>query len=573
MARAVDFDVVIIGSGVSGLVCGCYLQKAGLKVAILEAREEAGGGRMAHELMRPGYQVQSCVWGEMDYIMPHQLNLELDRFGYQEIEMVTQWGYGFAYPDGTCLIGHCWDPAKTAEKVKRFSEKDAKKMMEIAGVLREPYDGKATRSIRITELFFMEPWTWENFDKLIDLVAPILPFRDPYEVTDISGFEMLDILFESDPVKVLTAAMLIGGDIMPFYTGGSGALGALLGSSGGLSVFHPKHTCHSMAHVYIRCFRALGGKLFNSCPVKKIIIAGGEAKGVILDDHAAFPGKELTAKTVVSNLNPRLTFTELVGEEHVGRRVIQQLKTNWKGDGILLYIHWLLKERAQFTAQNFDPDLNYSQSVHMGAQTLEDMIHDHGMKMGGRLPQKGFLMLGRPHKDDLTQENIMVTAMDAPYGIYHRGGPDMWDNSDFRRELVENEIATLEANVPGFRENILDYWIDTPQDYTRLNPSYLRGCEVGGSFSAPQMWYGNRPGADGFAKGGIVTPITSLYNMGGAGFSGSTGGNGYRMATHIAEELGIRNQPWWSHGVGEYIMKKHHEKSYVPLKPTSIFDR
>lgn len=63
MTKNEDFDVVIIGSGVSGLVCGCYLQKAGLKVAIMEAREEAGGGRMAHEMMRPGHPVQSCIWG------------------------------------------------------------------------------------------------------------------------------------------------------------------------------------------------------------------------------------------------------------------------------------------------------------------------------------------------------------------------------------------------------------------------------------------------------------------------------------------------------------------------------
>ena len=143
-----------------------------------------------------------------------------------------------------------------------------------------------------------------------------------------------------------------------------------------------------MAHVYIRCFRALGGRLFNSCPVKKIIIAGGEAKGVVLDDHAAFPGKEITAKKVVSNLNPRLTFTELVGEEHVGKRVIQQLKTNWKGEGMLLYVHWLLKERTRFAAEKFDPDLVDVMSVHMGAQTLDEMIHHHGEKMAGRIARK-----------------------------------------------------------------------------------------------------------------------------------------------------------------------------------------
>jgi beta-carotene ketolase (CrtO type) len=571
MAKKEDFDVVIIGSGVSGLVCGCYLQKVGLKVAILEAREEAGGGRMAHELMRPGLpSVQSCIWGELDYIMMHQLNLDLDRYGYQEIEMVTEWGNAFSFPDGTCLVGHCLDPSKTAEKVRRFSEKDAKKMLEIAGFLREPYDDKTSRAVRLMELFYAEPWTWENFDILVNLVAPFLPFDDPYEVTDINGFEMLDLMFESDQLKVFTAAVLIGGDIMPIHTGGGGSIGALLGSSGALSVFHPKHGCHSMAHVYIKCFRALGGRLFNSCPVKKITISGGEARGVVLDDHAAFPGKEITAKRVVSNLNPRLTFTELVGEEHVGKRVIQQLKTNWKGEGQLFDIHWLLKERLRFAAEKFDPDLADTMSVFMGAQTLTDMINHQGQKMAGRIPEKPFQMSGRPHKDDLTQRGLAVTSWDVPYSMYGRGGPKTWDDKDFRRELVEREIEIWEAHSPGFREQLLDYWIDTPLNYERLNPNYLKGCEVGGAFVAPQMWYGNRPGAEGFAKGGIVTPIKNLYNCGGAGFSGSTGGNGYRAACQIAEELEIRNQPWWIHRISEYIVKKYFEKTYVPLKPTSI---
>jgi phytoene dehydrogenase-like protein len=38
-----DYDVIIIGAGVSGLVCGCYLAKNGLKVAILEQHCVPGG--------------------------------------------------------------------------------------------------------------------------------------------------------------------------------------------------------------------------------------------------------------------------------------------------------------------------------------------------------------------------------------------------------------------------------------------------------------------------------------------------------------------------------------------------
>ncbi len=37
------YDVVIIGAGMSGLVCGCYLAKAGMKVLIAEQHHKPGG--------------------------------------------------------------------------------------------------------------------------------------------------------------------------------------------------------------------------------------------------------------------------------------------------------------------------------------------------------------------------------------------------------------------------------------------------------------------------------------------------------------------------------------------------
>ena len=37
------YDVVIIGAGISGLVCGCTLAKAGMKVLIVEQHSRPGG--------------------------------------------------------------------------------------------------------------------------------------------------------------------------------------------------------------------------------------------------------------------------------------------------------------------------------------------------------------------------------------------------------------------------------------------------------------------------------------------------------------------------------------------------
>ncbi|MBU0476381.1 MAG: NAD(P)/FAD-dependent oxidoreductase [Bacteroidetes bacterium] len=577
MANKEDFDIAIIGSGVSGLVCGCYLQKAGLKVAIFEAREEAGGGRMVHEAMRPGHLVQSCVWVDIDPVMPHQLNLELDRYGYQDTHMpsASNWAWGYVFEDETCLMNNCWDPRQTAEKVKRFSEHDANKILEIAGIMAQPYDDENTRFSKFAELLYTAPWTWENFDKLIDVLTPIIPFDDPYEVTDLNGFEMLDLMFESDQLKVFCASLAVGSGIYPHHTGGGASLLAPLLP---LSFFysHPKHGCHSMAHVYIRCFRALGGKLFNSCPVKKIIVAGGEAKGVILDDDAAFPGKEITAKKVVTNLNPRLTFTELVGEEHVERKLISQLKTNWKGEVSLVGICYALKERPHFAAEKYDPDIVHTLVGGMGSGSFEEYISGWGQRMGGRIAKTPWTYCF-PHKDDPTQSfpgnAVANVSVEVPYAIYGKGGSAVWDDRDFRN-MITKSIENFWDACPGGKNNILDSWMTTPLDLERINPNYIRGDFSAGAGIAHQMFYGNRDNFAGFENGGIITPIKNLYASGsGVGIAWSSGGNGYRAANHIAEELGIRNQPWWTHRIGEYITKKYIEKSYVPLKPTSVLDK
>lgn len=37
------YDVIIIGAGIGGLICGCYLAKAGMKILIVEKNDEPGG--------------------------------------------------------------------------------------------------------------------------------------------------------------------------------------------------------------------------------------------------------------------------------------------------------------------------------------------------------------------------------------------------------------------------------------------------------------------------------------------------------------------------------------------------
>lgn len=53
------YDAVIIGAGIGGLVCGCYLAKAGMKVLIVEKNPSVGG--YCSSFTREKYRFDSCV--------------------------------------------------------------------------------------------------------------------------------------------------------------------------------------------------------------------------------------------------------------------------------------------------------------------------------------------------------------------------------------------------------------------------------------------------------------------------------------------------------------------------------
>lgn len=53
------YDAIIIGAGIGGLICGCYLAKAGVKTLILEKNAKPGG--YCTSFKRNGFQFDACV--------------------------------------------------------------------------------------------------------------------------------------------------------------------------------------------------------------------------------------------------------------------------------------------------------------------------------------------------------------------------------------------------------------------------------------------------------------------------------------------------------------------------------
>src|SRR5215472_8981948 len=134
--RMNTFDVIVVGGGVSGgLPAATYLQKAGLDVAVIEARPELGNFCPTHE-----------TWPEtLD--SPHaSINFSGNSPAIADLELESRYGYrlgttpgvlGTTHTDGTnCLI--CYDPATTAESVGRHAAADGQAIFGIPNRVPAP---------------------------------------------------------------------------------------------------------------------------------------------------------------------------------------------------------------------------------------------------------------------------------------------------------------------------------------------------------------------------------------------------------------------------------------------------
>lgn len=121
-------DVVVIGSGHNALICAAYLAKAGLEVAVLEAKDIIGGNTVTEELTLPGWQHDSC--SSAHAIIQNNPVIRDDELG-----LISDYGLRYVYTDpaavlpldnGDALVLHR-SVERTADEIARFSAKDAKR--------------------------------------------------------------------------------------------------------------------------------------------------------------------------------------------------------------------------------------------------------------------------------------------------------------------------------------------------------------------------------------------------------------------------------------------------------------
>src|SRR5262245_2913826 len=120
-----DYDAVVVGSGPNGLSAAITLQRAGLSVLLLEAKETIGGGLRTEGLCSPGFKHDVCsAIHPMAVASPFFQTRPLNNFGLEWIYPPTAAAHPF--DDGKAAV-----LKKSVEETVQLLGGDAKKYIQL----------------------------------------------------------------------------------------------------------------------------------------------------------------------------------------------------------------------------------------------------------------------------------------------------------------------------------------------------------------------------------------------------------------------------------------------------------
>jgi phytoene dehydrogenase-like protein len=547
-----EYDVIIIGAGHNGLTAAAYLAKAGAKVLVLEKRFETGGAVFTEDFDSPCRYNVHATYMMMAELMPiHQDFPELARnVSYIRPEVQD----AFIYEDGKALVFYT-DLDKTLKSIEKISKEDVpafRKMYEEVKALFEE---------------IILPQTYVPPTPILDLAVALqkTPLgKRLLEISEFSPRELVESYGFKDPrlnaaILYLATMWIIDPDakgigyLVPLYI--YRMMNAALVRGG----------THALSSALQEAVTSYGGIILENALVEKIIVENSVAKGVKLST-----GEEFYAKAVISTLNPRQTFLELIDRSQVPEDLAMSAE-KWRFEEWSLFTsHYMIKpEPLKYKAAKFDEDVNKALLVVIGYESPDDVLRHIEEVKKGRLPDKvaGHVtcttqfdpLQGAPSLiDPYTRKptpplHVLRWECWAPYEL--NGRAENWDKAkfDYARRCYE-EIMKYVANADKIR--VLETYAETPLDTERRFRTMERGGIKHGAYIAFQMGI-YRPNT---LCSRYRTPIKGLYVGGASTYPGGMvlAGPGYNVANVVAEDLGLKK--WWR--PPEYIVRAR-EKGYV----------
>src|SRR5688572_22957290 len=285
-----------------------------------------GGAAVSREIEK-GWMYSNCSY-VCSLLRPELFrDLELARHGLQ----VVPYGGGVTITSKGDILGNYTDydvqrrefarhSARDADAYDRYSTDVMRQCKFIRPLLlRTPPDPTSLRPRDIREMIYLG----KEFAKLGEEFI-----YDTMRFYSMSIADFLSEYFESDLIKAHLSGSGIIGSAMGVYSPGTayvllhhymgdvdGSIGSWGFARGGMGA-----VSKSIASAY----KSFGGETLTDASVERVIVRGGRVTGVVCAN-----GNEYHADIVVSNLDPKRTFTKLFDEQDLHPNFVRRAR-NWK---------------------------------------------------------------------------------------------------------------------------------------------------------------------------------------------------------------------------------------------------
>ena len=286
----------------------------------------------------------------------------------------------------------------------------------------------------------------------------------------------------------------------------------------------PRMSMGSVISALESSVRGLGVDIRTRAPVAQVMVEGGLATGVRLAS-----GDTITARTVISNADPKRTYRTLLDGAELSEDALRKAK-GWKTNaGCIKFLAAIseLPDLSRYLGDGYDREsittININESASYHQQSWDDCE------------------AGRPSSCPIM--DLQLTSVTEP-GLVRSGAGHVLSNwvvyeapelaegdwSDIRDSVGEQIIDVISGYIPNFRDSLIEWSVHTPVDIdTRV------GLTDGNIFHLDMV-----PSQLLSQRHPYRTEIHNLY-MCGSGthpMGGVSGAPGHNAAMTILRDLG-----------------------------------
>jgi phytoene dehydrogenase-like protein len=512
-----SYDVVIVGAGHNGLVCGCYLARTGLRVLVVERRPIVGGAVVTEHDIFPGYALDTCSsFHIVIKALPIIEELGLAQFGLDYLPMDP---FGFApFPDGTSITFYR-DLDRTCASIAKLNPGDAQRYHDFVTLW-----GKFNEPVYAT--FLAPPRAGPMIGSILrqqrGKLRSMLGLGNSADLLKAifgSYTQLIESYFEDPRLKAALGWLAAQSGAGPDDPGSGEQLAwhLLCHQSG---CWRPRGGSGMLSQALAQCLAHHGGAVRVAAPVAEILVRGNRAVGVKLED-----GEEIAARCVISNAHVQTTLLKLVGEERLAPTLARQLKNLRIANGMGMTIRCTTDALPNYTAAPLvegQPNEAYHgmQLICPSQEYLSRAFHESEL---GRTPTAPCILGMTPTvmDPDLAPAGKHIFNVWAQWHPYTLADGGSWD--DIREGEAEKILRIVDEYAPGFSDHVTGVYIKSPVDLERIG-GLLRGHLMHIDMTLDQMFM-FRPLP---SLANYQTPIAGLWLTGasthpGGGVSGAPG--------------------------------------------------